>query len=123
MEIRDFNAHVTKQELLAAVKKLRQGQLWDSTEGICNNLEDTLTHECHPDTRAYYKDSPAHIWMRAVAKRWPKWSGDSVYPVPDSELLPDDAYQQYDEKWQGEYGDLRRELLDFLIEELENELR
>lgn len=137
MKLVDNQLHVSKDELVSALKKLAQGQLLDATEGICDNLEDTLLIqvECNPDTRAFYNELPVYLWMRDVATRWPKWSRDGTYPVPnpdaDADAIaehdrlasPRDAYWRIADKWEGVYGELRFELVNFLIEELENEIR
>lgn len=143
MKLVDNQLHVSKAELVSALKKLVQGQLLDATEGICDNLEDTLLIqvECNPDTRAVYNGTLVYLWMRGVVTNWPKWSRDSTYPVPnpnpvanaEAEAEADheadgfttarDAYWQIADKWEGEYGELRLELVNFLIEELEHELR
>ena len=55
---------------------------------------------------------------------WPNFSGNIDFPVPWERATPEypaqrrAPYYAFREKnkWTGEYGELRRELLDFLIE-------
>lgn len=66
-------------------------------------------------------------------QNWPKYSGDFSYPVPVPSDLPNSdiginvtpgmAYNYAGNYWAGEYGQLRMELLDFLISELENQIK
>lgn len=61
-----------------------------------------------------------------IAKKWPKYSGSEGYPVPyafpakPGYLSPYAAFWETHSGcfWVGEYGVLRKELLDFCIEEL-----
>lgn len=52
-----------------------------------------------------------------IASKWPKYSGVMAFPVPykfGDLNLPGYAFQtQF--KWEGQYGEDRRELLDFAI--------
>jgi hypothetical protein len=51
---------------------------------------------------------------------WDKFSGNINYPVPSTDIgySSECLYNYKDNLWEGEYGALRYELLDFLIEEL-----
>lgn len=61
--------------------------------------------------------------FKSIAKAWPKNSNKTGFPVPGTgdECDPSRAYQNL-HKWDGEYGALRRELLDFCISTLEERL-
>ena len=52
---------------------------------------------------------------------WPKFSGRLVYPIPGAGATYW-AAQAHRTMWSGEYGNLRKELLNFMIEQLEKEL-
>ena len=86
--------------------------------GICYNAYLAVGRE------GDYDPLPAEVFDKALEaqiRKWPKYSGNSTYPVPcpkggDPQLAWSSHYPNL---WQGEYGDLRRELLDFLINELE----
>lgn len=73
-----------------------------------------------------------HYGMQAVTDRlhilfqlWPKFSGQEDFPIPDPSGKEDPydifsrTYSQ-ENQWYGPYGDLRVELLDFLIEILKD---
>lgn len=65
-----------------------------------------------------------HGLLFSLFKAWPKFSGNWLYPVPHP-TEPFDAagaYYAAENKWEGEYGALRMELLDFCITELEDQL-
>lgn len=56
-------------------------------------------------------------------KRWPKYSGLKYFPIPDNCRFPEDAYLNNKAFWDRNtsYGALRWELLEFCIDQLENE--
>lgn len=63
--------------------------------------------------------------FRELAANWPKYSGSITYPVPCPGFEPSayasgprHAYMGLP-KWEGEYGALRMELLNWCIEQLE----
>jgi hypothetical protein len=59
--------------------------------------------------------------LRRLFRLWPKYSGDIVYPVPGGHEAFWSAVR-YETTWSGEYGKLRKELLNFMIKQLEKEL-
>lgn len=96
---------MNKQEVLKALVSLKE-YVPDTYVGICCNV----WLVCGED---------AEGWICAVAQHWSKFSGDVKYPVPHPDVIcPIAAYQFTRDVWTGEYGQLRYELLDFLIEEL-----
>lgn len=59
--------------------------------------------------------------LGALFRSWPKFSGNVVYPVPGVDsMTPSEAFVYIRDVWEGEYGDLRCELLDHCIAELED---
>lgn len=59
--------------------------------------------------------------LDVLFQSWPKFSGSVAYPVPGvAGMTPDVAFIHIRDVWEGEYGDLRRELLDHCIAELED---
>lgn len=64
--------------------------------------------------------------MRSIRNRlfteWPKFSGVISYPVPGVQGL--DPWESFSKlpRWSGEYGELRKDLLDFMISKLDYEL-
>ena len=107
--------------LLEALKHVKNQPQKDG--GICANVEGYLYDK--------YQDDSFNVaeTIGKLSQKWPKWSGSLTYPVPIPENLVTSTVRTsywafcFLPKWEGEYGALRLELLDFLIEELENELR
>ncbi|QLA10713.1 hypothetical protein TH2_147 [Shewanella phage Thanatos-2] len=76
-----------------------------------------------PSLHLFVYDLSADIldeYIVPLFEKWSKFSGDISYPVPS----PDQSLDEYDiywisnkdgRLWIGEYGDLRKELLNFLI--------
>ena len=104
---RNFMTDYIRQKLLRAIELLES---WagdqlpppDKLSGICVNL-------------ALVQKLPRADWNALVAeaaKTWPEWSGDPLYPVAHTNLLPETAYTALGEvpKWAGEYGAARRRL-------------
>ncbi|ASD52153.1 hypothetical protein KNT64_gp201 [Pseudomonas phage PspYZU05] len=69
------------------------------------------------------------IVMNELFTKWPKHSGNILFPVPpphnntiEESEHPMGAYEAFStcHLWEGEYGELRKELLDFCIGYLEN---
>lgn len=111
-----------KIKLLKALLKTKAAP---TNVGICGNVSNNIqTHYiCYCD------------YLTSLFMSWPKFSGVSAYPVPHPAPYPvpypvpypdyESAVQAYNATtmlWEGEYGDLRRELLDHCINELEKEL-
>lgn len=68
-----------------------------------------------------------NIWsyeLTVLFKAWEKFSGIVLYPVPSisADLSPIDAYRSI-HRWTGEYGELRRELLQHCIDTLDAMLK
>lgn len=113
-----------KQLVLAAcVELLRlvdEGKVPDTFSGICHNV-DNIMWRGRTDSDTYsaaweFFDTEV---TEGIWPRWSKFSGCSSYPIPGG----DDAYwaQRGGEFWKGEQGQLRRELLQFTIEQLSKE--
>ena len=56
--------------------------------------------------------------VAVAAESWPEFSGDTHYPVPHPDLLPESAYTALleVEKWSGEYGAARRRLCQHIAD-------
>ncbi len=103
-----------KNRILAALLELRtQVQKGDyPVTGICN----FVYHSDDYEITSYY--------LSRAIRKWPKFSGDATYPVPCDGITPKTAYDLHLSDirrcrwlWESEeYGTVRRELLDFLIE-------
>jgi hypothetical protein len=56
--------------------------------------------------------------LKSLFVKWPKYSGDRFFPVPSSyQRTAQSAFWDAADKWTGEYGALRMELLKFMIRE------
>jgi hypothetical protein len=99
-------------ETLEALKWLKQNPPKIDCLGICNNVH-----------RLTGYDESFCRWLESVSKRWCNFSGSASFPVPcPNGGSPKDIYHYTGNLWVGEYGALRYELLDFLIETLTKEL-
>ena len=102
---------------IALLKALIKTKAAPTNVGICGNVSKNIqTHWIG------YGDYLTSLFMS-----WPKFSGTSSYPVPYPDCESDCesatyAYNATTMMWEGAYGDLRRELLDHCINELEKEL-
>ena len=122
------------QMLLQGLKQLKV-EVPQPRMGICDNIYNAMD-DLFGENKSWVipaEDGEIDIfmWIQQVAQKWPKWSGDTHYPVPCPTNMglpelkagvhtPMDAYHHFHNVWEGAYGALRMELLDFLIEELEN---
>lgn len=63
-------------------------------------------------------------WAKSTWSQWPKYSGYREFPVPSdtARLTPERKFYGSCDKWSGQYGQLRMELLDFLIAKMEEEI-
>lgn len=72
-------------------------------------------------------DHTLDVWYAekdAILRRWDKFSGDTVHPVPsdDPEYCPSEAYMAYYFRgtlWHGRQGELRRDLIEHLLQGFE----
>lgn len=109
-----------KQILLNALMAIKEKPAL-SQVGICPNIEYATLNV--PGTNDYRISK----FFKAIAKTWPKFSGDLGYPVPAPFGVAKSGYQAYysyseDSMWEGDYGALRKELLNYAISALEKEL-
>lgn len=118
---------VTQAQVLSALKAM-QIKVRDPRQGICSNLDWQLwmAFGSGVDHESYLGNGElASSIIPDLSQKWPKFSGFPAYPVPVPEgsnplYTCMEMYDSVLNKWEGEYGELRRELLQFLIEELEN---
>ena len=105
------------QLMLDAALDIKAGN-FDKGCGICSNLSDKVDSQVE-ESECY--DS-GQILEQAFYT-WPKFSGDVQYPINDpyNEVSAHRAYG-YLPKWTGEYGTLRFELLDHVIDCLKKEI-
>ena len=88
----------------------------DPTLGICNSLSGR-------NGQGYYR---VVSLFDSIIETWPKFSGSSTYPIPgDGTDYPNPChcFNSVEYLWEGMQGDLRRELLQFIIKQCERKIR
>ena len=107
------------QLMLDAALDIKAGN-FNTEYGICANLIDKVNSQVEESERY---DS-GQILKQAFCT-WPKFSGDVNFPIDDpyNKVSAHRVYE-YNElpKWTGEYGALRFELLDHVIDFLKKEI-
>jgi hypothetical protein len=99
-----------RDELLA--NNLLANNLYEKRAGICYAIN------YNPLGTPLRKPAGTLTAIADLMTEWPKWSGERTFPVPHPEgKCPRRAYYNLP-IWEGPYGALRRELLDYLIERL-----
>lgn len=93
--------------VLDALIRVKGGEVDDDEFGICYNAVTACTY-------------PPSDVLNSLYCGWGKFSGDEHYPIPSpvEDQSPDEVYNLTGNLWEGKYGALRYELLDFLIDEL-----
>lgn len=124
----NFYEKQIKQELLYILKQINPN--FETSAHPCRNvgLCKYIEYSKSPGIARYMQAA-----MRHMFREWPHYSGVEAYPIdlslnhPYNDLSPCDqyinmAYMGDTWIWNGEYNDLRRDLLKFLITRLESEL-
>lgn len=96
------------------IEKFYHGYIMMENIGICGNiLCDYIDWDV--DNRL------ADELITAITLTWPKFSGDTSYPVPHPNYpgRPTEAYQQTNDLYVGEYGENRYQYFAYLVETLE----
>ena len=105
----------TKQALHRELTRLRHDValgIQSKHNGICyNTLYDSSTIRTINLADAAWN-------LEHLCRKWPKATSCDRYPVPcPGYTNPAEGYHATEDKWAGEYGLLRIELLDWLIQE------
>lgn len=115
-----------KKLLLDALKQVSSKGPRKIDIGICTNVEEIVESKLAIEDleRCTIKEFCEVLeLMQDLMTKWPKFSGDEEYPIPGGR----DAYlvAKWDKtlwaRYEHEYGALRWELLDWLIETLEKD--
>jgi hypothetical protein len=80
------------------------------TMGICGNVRKLLY-----EMKGFEPDNVLSLMYR-IMENWPN-AVEPAFPVEGSEI-----YLSRDDKWVGEYGRRRKELLQYMIDELKKEI-
>ena len=113
--------------MLDAALDIKEGN-FNNYYGICGNIEHKVINAIEVKFPEYAFDNDENfmnLWriLKEAFYIWPKFSGDADYPINDPHEIetPYNVYTQ-NHKWIGEYGALRFELLDHVIDFLEREI-
>jgi hypothetical protein len=108
----------------AALQKLKaEGPLLNSM-GICGNLAAIVARQMGTSTVYYMQRGTAYVAEHS--RGWGNHSGRYAYPVPPPLDAGGDAEDHFHGEadngknlWAGPYGEIRRDLLDYLIKKTE----
>ena len=105
----------TKQALHRELTRLRH----DVTLGIQLKYNGICYNTLYDSSTIRTIDLADAAWdLRDLCRKWPKAVNFDRYPVPcPGYTNPVEGYYATEDKWAGEYGALRIELLDWLIQE------
>ena len=115
------------QLMLDAALDIKEGN-FDNRVGICGNIDHKVTNAMDvkfPDYVIGNDEIIMDSWeiLKRAFRTWPKFSGDIDYPIDDPHEIetPHNVFIR-SHKWIGEYGALRFELLDHVIDFLKKEI-
>ena len=99
------------QLMLDAALDIKEGN-FDEAYGICTNLSNKVNSQVELSAR--YDSCQI---LKQAFQTWPKFGGDIQFPINDpyNKVSAHRAYGTLP-KWTGEYGALRFELLDHVID-------
>lgn len=87
----------------------------DRELGICNSLAVRSNGEFYNCVCLFER----------IVEQWPHFSGSLTYPVPGDGTdytNPGDCFNRVENLWEGTQGELRRELLHFIIQQCKREI-
>ena len=115
------------QPMLDAALDIKAGN-FTKRYGICTNISDKVISAMNvklPESVIDDDEITRDSWqiLKHAFYTWPKFSGDADYPINDPFGI-ETAYNVYNQlpKWIGEYGALRFELLNHIIDCLKREI-
>ena len=105
----------TKQALHRELTRLRH----DVALGIQLKYKGICYNTIYDGEHAIKTNLANAVWdLEYLCRKWPKAANSVGYPVPcPGYTNPAEGYHATEDKWAGEYGALRIELLDWLIQE------
>jgi hypothetical protein len=101
---------MNKQDLVAALLKVKEGNIQDTSLGICHNTFEVLKSSFPEISR-----SGVYRAIMQLATGWEHHTGSQAKPVPFDHLRS--VAKHY--KWTGEQRKLRHSLIDHLIKQTE----
>ena len=105
----------TKQALHRELTRLRH----DVALGIQSKCNGLCYNTLHDSNHTRTIDLAGAVWdLGDLCRKWPKAVNTDGFPVPCPGYTNSaEGYHATEDKWAGEYGLLRMELLDWLIQE------
>ena len=112
-------------QTLNILRRIRDDEkLQDASLGICPIVQRIMDREGGMEPNSF---GSVQKMLKEIFREWDCHSGDDLYPVPNprNPSDPESAYPCYKiayeagNMWQGPYGELRRNLLNFTITYLE----
>lgn len=115
-----------RQLALKALLWIRDEGPGDQSCGICTNVEEKIDDMTYAMDLSWKQSEGAYRIVKNAMREWPKYSGDPSYPIKPEDTDPEMAYddaKKYGGMWEKYtvYGDLRWELVNWLIETLSKE--
>lgn len=128
--LKTIRAEVRKGSIKSRTRYGDRSTIVVKRTGICWSIDTLARQSKHNDENQGQIAARLRDEFQEMVRLWPKFSGDITYPIVRSDLVENldggkESYEIAQSKgtmWEGEYGELRLELLDFCIEQLETEL-
>ena len=110
-------------QTLNILRRIRDDEkLQDASLSICPIVQRIMEREGGMEPNSF---GSVQKMLKEIFRKWDKFSGDELYPVPSprhKSSTPYNAYRKCYDMWQGPYGELRRNLLNFTIAYLERRI-
>ena len=108
-----------KKNLLSFLKDLKKAKGFNSSCGICSQVV-KVSWTSSMLLAAYWRDIfglDLFTWYEGNLQNWDHYSDCCRYPVSHpSNICPEEGYYKETNKWVGEYGERRLELLQIMID-------
>lgn len=106
-----------KKEIYNALVRIKEGEIKDRHSGICQSLG------CILQPTVYNPHSVSVGFVIIYSQGWQHHSGNHVYPVPEQYAPSEEGEPPCGwDYWNGKEGELRYDLLNYLIDKLGNEI-
>lgn len=110
-------------QTLNILRRIRDDEkLQDASLGICPIVQRIMDREGGMEPNSF---GSVQKMLKEIFREWDSHSGDDLYPVPGDQESAYTSYvlaYEFGNMWQGPYGELRRNLLNFTIAYLEKRL-
>ena len=110
-------------QTLNILRRIRDDEkLQDASLGICPIVQRIMEREGGMEPNSF---GSVQKMLKEIFREWDCHSGDDLYPVPGDRESAYTSYilaYEFGNMWQGPYGELRRNLLNFTIAYLERRL-